>query len=752
VTLGHGMSFIRRRTASLRAAVSRLRRWQDVYLIKKSAFFDDAFYKSTNPDVRDAGVDTAAHYIRSGANEGRDPSAKFSSRTYLELNPDVRDSGLNPLIHYLRYGINECRKIGPSTQRPILDAGKLEAETELFNAAWYRDKYASFLENGEDALQHYMTKGWKLGFDPSEHFSTLGYTDFYRDIKAAGINPLTHYLRAGRSEGRMPLPPKRIHNLPFTRLTPDEVGTPDIILDYDAPIKPVEGIEREKIAVHLHLYHTDMSDEFIRYLSHIRQPFTLLISVMQNVDALEIQQKFSEELTNVAKVIVKSVENRGRDVAPWVVWFRDEILESTLFLHVHTKKSLHNKSHGGWFRYLNHVVLGSPSTVNQILNSFVADPEIGIIAPCYHWSLANQPNYGKNKPVCEEFFGRLSEEELPEVCHDYPAGSFFWARTSSLKPLFDLNIEINDFPVEAGQVDGTIAHAIERVVGLLPSLTGMTYKKATVNIAYDLIRYFGDNRSVAPEQVWRSRYPAIPKQYRNNRDRIAVYSCLSGGYEQGIPLIDNDSSIDKFLIVDKADASVPAGYTKIFSNYINPEPVRTARFAKTHPHIWFQDYDYVFWIDSNVHFVGDLRNYAEKLKDADADSGFIIHPVRDTVLEESAILSAYRVVDYDLSTRQVSRYLEEAELLSDPLFETNFLVTRPKSQTVQNFMGKWWSEINRFTHRDQLSVNYAARLANLKWVPLLDSRRSARDHPDFMLFSHKNTDREKIIHSIKNDH
>lgn len=741
------LSRIKRIFFRLRNPKSFYRDWRYISLIKRSNFYDPIWYYNMYPDVKAAAIDPATHYYMYGALEGRDPSMAFSTAAYLQLNPDVKSSGINPLVHYLVYGAIEHRKIKASVATSVPTA----IETDMFDAAWYREKYATKLKDGEDPLEHYNSKGWKLGFDPSERFSTLGYIDFYRDIKSAGINPLMHYLRSGQSEGRMPLPPKRIHNLPFTRLTPDEVGTPDIFLDYDAPIKPVQGIERESIAVHLHLYHTDMGDEFIRYLSHIRQPFTLLISVMQNVDASGIQKKFSEELTDAKKVIVKSVENRGRDVAPWVVWFRDEILESTLFLHVHTKKSTHNKSHGGWFSYLNHVVLGSPSTVNQILSNFVSDPATGIIAPCYHWSLANQPNYGENKPACEEFFGRLSSGSLPKVCHDYPAGSFFWARTSSLKPLFDLNIEINEFPIEGGQIDGTIAHAIERIVGLLPSLTGMTYKKATVNIAYDLVRYFGDNRSAAPEQVWRSRFPAIPKQYKKSCDRIAVYSCLSGGYEQSIPLIDNDDSIDKFLIVDNADAAVPDGYTKILSNYINPEPVRTARFAKTHPHIWFKDYDYVFWIDSNIHFVGDLRNYTEKMKLADADCGFIIHPVRDTFLEESSILSAFRVVDHELATQQVSRYLEDPKVLSDPLFETNFLVSRPKSQTVQKFMGAWWSELNRFTHRDQLSVNYAVRSANLKWVPLLERRQSARDHQDFMLFSHKNVDREKIIHSIKNE-
>ena len=40
----------------------------------------------------------------------------------------------------------------------------------------------------------------------------------------------------------------------------------------------------------------------------------------------------------------------------------------------------------------------------------------------------------------------------------YPAGSFFWAKTDALKPLFDREFRIEDFPEEQGQTDGTLAH------------------------------------------------------------------------------------------------------------------------------------------------------------------------------------------------------------------------------------------------------------------------------------------------------
>lgn len=68
-----------------------------------------------------------------------------------------------------------------------------------FNGRWYKKKYMRKEENIEPA-EHYLYTGFKDGNDPSPKFSTNGYLNQYPDI--CGINPLWHYEKHGKSEGR----------------------------------------------------------------------------------------------------------------------------------------------------------------------------------------------------------------------------------------------------------------------------------------------------------------------------------------------------------------------------------------------------------------------------------------------------------------------------------------------------------------------------------------------------------------------
>ncbi|MEO5581730.1 MAG: rhamnan synthesis F family protein, partial [Saprospiraceae bacterium] len=66
----------------------------------------------------------------------------------------------------------------------------------------------------------------------------------------------------------------------------------------------------------------------------------------------------------------------------------------------------------------------------------------------------------------EELRLQMGLKKLPENIW-FPMGTMFWARTESLLPLFNLKFDWESYPDEPIPEDGSILHALERI---LPSV------------------------------------------------------------------------------------------------------------------------------------------------------------------------------------------------------------------------------------------------------------------------------------------
>ena len=99
-------------------AGARSRRKASLQLIRESSLFDADWYRSTYPDVQQAGVDPLLHYFDHGWREGRNPGPDFNSSSYLRGNPDVASLGVNPLLHYVEFGRSEGREFFGGPELP----------------------------------------------------------------------------------------------------------------------------------------------------------------------------------------------------------------------------------------------------------------------------------------------------------------------------------------------------------------------------------------------------------------------------------------------------------------------------------------------------------------------------------------------------------------------------------------------------------------------------------------------------------
>ncbi len=164
-------------------------------------------------------------------------------------------------------------------------------------------------------------------------------------------------------------------------------------------------------------------------------------------------------------------ENRGRDVLPFL-HVADRLLHEgeDIVLKLHTKQSTHREDGAIWRRELLSRLL-APERASGIFDAFGSDDGIGMVAPEGHI----QPlelYWGANQERVEYLATRIGIP-APRVHSDtFVAGSMFWVRLEALRPLLDAHLDPWEFESESGQVDGTAAHAIERLFSLCVRASG----------------------------------------------------------------------------------------------------------------------------------------------------------------------------------------------------------------------------------------------------------------------------------------
>ena len=76
----------------------------------------------------------------------------------------------------------------------------------LFDFGWYLDNNPDVRWSGVDPYTHYLQGGWSEGRAPNRVFRPDWYLKVNPDVSASGREPLEHYLNTGAAEGRDPAP------------------------------------------------------------------------------------------------------------------------------------------------------------------------------------------------------------------------------------------------------------------------------------------------------------------------------------------------------------------------------------------------------------------------------------------------------------------------------------------------------------------------------------------------------------------
>lgn len=247
---------------------------------------------------------------------------------------------------------------------------------------------------------------------------------------------------------------------------------------------PVNRNENIRVCAIVHIYYLDLAAEIKRYLENVPGGLDVYISTVSEDGRRHISEIFSS--FHKGDVQIRIFPNRGRDIAAKLVGFSDVYEKYDYVLSLHTKKSLHGgHSLSLWRKYLYENMLGSPAIVSSIFSLLEKD-RVGLIFPQHFFYLHDILKWDANfEPVCE-LLEKMDVYIDDKTVLEFPSGSMFWCRAEAMRSLLKLGLTFEDFPEETGQIDGTLAHAIERLFLYAVESQGYTWAKVVRRDLYPL--------------------------------------------------------------------------------------------------------------------------------------------------------------------------------------------------------------------------------------------------------------------------
>ncbi|MBI4935589.1 MAG: hypothetical protein HY828_17040 [Actinobacteria bacterium] len=409
--------------------------------LASSPYFDAAWYRDQHSDVRDAGADPLEHYWLFGMAEGRSPGPRFDALRYEAMNPEARGEAL---VHFHRVVLKGHKGVPPQPVDVVADRHP-ELESGYFDADWYVHRYPESSHVAHPYIDYYRCARSGSPRHPGPLFDTSEYLT-RRPAARDATTPLQYFVQE-LAKG----------DSAFVLAEPTERGP---------LLRPMVGVHHSlDVCVMIHAFYVDVLPDLLHELAELAGRATMLISVCNPDDVAVADAHVTRALGPGTPRVVKLVPNRGRNFAPLLVAFQNELREHTYVLHLHTKKSLYSGSERTDWR--GHLVrsLAGPA-LQAVIDLFAHHPDVGLVQPAIfrvmpHWSAHWLGNVANGRRV----FERCGLDPLDVDGYvDYPVGGMFWAKVDALAPLLDAGFTVDDFDAEAGQTDGTLAHAIERTI------------------------------------------------------------------------------------------------------------------------------------------------------------------------------------------------------------------------------------------------------------------------------------------------
>lgn len=197
-------------------------------------------------------------------------------------------------------------------------------------------------------------------------------------------------------------------------------------------------------------------------------------------------------------------------------------------------------------------------------------------------------------------------------------------------------------------------------------------------------------------------------------EKLAIYTALFGRHE---PLYDplghldetyrfDGKGIDRFYFTDLDMSNKRISYPIIKKNLDDLVPrLRIRKTMILIPPEIFDNYEYSIFVGCRVKLAVDPYAFFDYLK-PDSDILLLEHNQRDCVYDEGRACVSMGKAKESIMSEQLDFYKEMGYPSNNGLYTTLFIL-RKHTKEIKKLMNVWWSQLEAFSHRDQVSLPYA---------------------------------------------
>lgn len=219
--------------------------------------------------------------------------------------------------------------------------------------------------------------------------------------------------------------------------------------------------------------------------------------------------------------------------------------------------------------------------------------------------------------------------------------------------------------------------------------------------------------------------------------KYVVFSALVGAYDAVLQPEVVDDGFDFVLFTNEVKEDKVGVWTIRPIPYQNTDTTRVARYVKTHPESLLPEYKASVWIDMNVRIkTSYLYERVMQLNQEGVPVSSMCHHTWDCIYDEAFSVMYLRIERESVVVRWCHHLRREQYPAHNGMCETNVLY-RKHDEIVRAFDELWWSCIDGYSRRDQLSFNYALWKMGLPCHYIMGKNLCARNSEHFEVIEHK---------------